>query len=47
MVKVAFVLPVPNSKIIGGYKVTYEYANFLAEHGLDVTIIYNAHNGDN
>ncbi len=47
MVKVAFVLPVPNSKIIGGYKVTYEYANFLVEQGIDVTIIYNAHNGDN
>ncbi len=47
MVKVAVVLPVPNQKIIGGYKIAYEYANYLAERGMDVTIIYNAHDGDN
>jgi glycosyltransferase involved in cell wall biosynthesis len=47
MVRVAFALPVPNSKIIGGYKVVYEYANYLAGQGIDVTIFYNAHNGDN
>ena len=47
MVKVAIALPVPNQKIIGGYKVAYEYANYLAENGLDVSIIYNAHDGEN
>lgn len=47
MVKIAIALPVPNLKIIGGYKVIYEYANYLAEKGCDITIIYNAHNGDN
>lgn len=47
MVRIAFALPVPNSKIIGGYKVVYEYANFLAEKGLDVSLVYNAHNGEN
>lgn len=47
MVKIAIALPVPNQKIIGGYKVAYEYANYLAENKLDVSIIYNAHNGEN
>lgn len=47
MVKIAFVLPVPNSKIIGGYKVIYEYANYIVNAGYDVTIIYNAHKGEN
>lgn len=32
MVKIAIALPVPNQKIIGGYKVAYEYANYLAEN---------------
>lgn len=47
MVKIAFALPVPNMKIIGGYKVVYEYANYLVEQGFDVAIVYNAHDGDN
>ena len=47
MVKVAVALPVPNQKIIGGYKVVYEYTNYLAENGLDVSIIYNSHDGEN
>jgi len=47
MVKIAFALPVPNAKIIGGYKVVYEYSNYLASKGCDVTIFYNAHNGIN
>lgn len=47
MVKIAFALPVPNSKIIGGYKVVYEYANYIAKKNCDVTILYNAHQGDN
>ena len=47
MVKIAFALPVPNSKIIGGYKVVYEYANYMASKGCNVTLFYNAHNGEN
>lgn len=47
MDKIAFVLPVPNAKIIGGYKIVYEYANYICGEGYDVTIIYNAHNGEN
>lgn len=47
MVKVAVALPVPNQKIIGGYKVAYEYANFLDQKGMDVSIVYNAHDGEN
>lgn len=47
MVKIAFALPVPNAKIIGGYKVVYEYANYLASKGCQVTLIYNAHKGEN
>ena len=47
MVKVAFALPVPNQKIIGGYKVAYEYANYLDQKGMDVSIVYNAHDGEN
>lgn len=47
MVKIAVALPVPNQKIIGGYKIAYEYANYLAKNGLDVSIIYNAHDGEN
>lgn len=45
--KIAFVLPVPNWKFIGGYKVVYEYANYIATHGNDVTIFYNARKGKN
>ena len=47
MVKVAFALPVTNQKIIGGYKVAYEYATYLAQKGMDVSIVYNAHDGEN
>lgn len=45
--KVAFVLPPPMFKIAGGYKVVYQYANYLAEKGLDVTIFYDTRKGDN
>lgn len=47
MKKIAFVLPVPNMKIIGGYKVVYEYANYICEQGYDVSLIYNSHDGKN
>lgn len=47
MKKIAFILPVPNNKIIGGYKVIYEYSNFLSKNGFEVTLFYNAHRGYN
>lgn len=45
--KIAIVLPVPQWKIIGGYKVVYEYTNYIVSQGHDVTIFYNAHEGEN
>lgn len=33
--------------IAGGYKVVYQYANFLVSEGHDVTIYYDLHNGVN
>ena len=44
---VAFILPMPSRKINGGYKVVYEYANYLASNGNGVTILYNADKGNN
>ena len=35
---VHLVLPAPSPVPIGGYKVAYEYANALADLGLDVTV---------
>ena len=45
--KIGFVLPMPTTKIVGGYKVVYEYANYLAQKGHDVTIFYNSDKGRN
>ena len=45
--KIGFVLPMPTTKIVGGYKVVYEYANYLAQKGNDVTIFYNSEKGRN
>lgn len=44
---VSFILPMPTFKIVGGYKMVYEYSNYLAEHGIKVCIIYNCNNGVN
>ena len=33
--------------IAGGYKVVYQYANFLVSEGHDVIIYYDLHNGVN
>lgn len=33
--------------IAGGYKVVYQYSNFLVNNGHDVTIYYDLHNGEN
>ncbi|MCC4388264.1 glycosyltransferase family 4 protein [Limosilactobacillus reuteri] len=45
--KIGFVLPMPTTKIVGGYKVVYECANYLAQKGHDVTIFYNSDKGRN
>lgn len=43
MKKIAFVLPRPTQKIVGGFKVVYDYARYLSQHETDVTIIYDCH----
>lgn len=43
MKKIAFVLPRPTQKIVGGFKVVYDYTRYLSQHGIDVTIIYDCH----
>lgn len=45
--KIAFVLPMPTMKIVGGYKVVYEYANFLVTSGNEVTLFYDSREGKN
>ena len=44
---VCFLLPMATTKIVGGYKVIYEYANYLAFKGLNVCIVYNSNFGNN
>lgn len=38
--KISFVLPTYSRKLSGGKKIIYEYANFLANNGHDVTLYY-------
>lgn len=38
--KITFILPPNLNKPIGGYKIVYQYANWLDEHGFDVSICY-------
>ena len=45
--KIAFILPMPTIKIVGGYKKVYEYANYLSLKGNKVTIFYNSNRGKN
>lgn len=45
--RIAFLLPMPTTKIVGGYKVVYEYANYLANRGNEVSIFYNSDKGLN
>lgn len=47
MIRVNFVLPPALKKAAGGYKVVYQYANALAERGIDVCIYYNSRKGEN
>ena len=44
---VVFVLPMPTLKIVGGYKMIYEYANYIANKNHKVCIVYNALKGKN
>ncbi|WP_050638541.1 glycosyltransferase family 4 protein [Candidatus Stoquefichus sp. SB1] len=44
---IVFVLPMPTNKIVGGYKMVYEYSNYLVNKGLTVCLIYNGCNGKN
>ena len=39
------VLPTNSRKPIGGYKVTYEYANGLAARGHQVTVVHRRFRG--
>lgn len=45
--KIAFLLPMPTTKIVGGYKVVYEYANYLSDQGNKVSIVFNSDKGRN
>ncbi|MGS0724744.1 glycosyltransferase family 4 protein [Shewanella sp. 0m-11] len=38
--KVGFVLPGPRRETVGGYKVVYQYADYLASQGVNVSILY-------
>lgn len=38
--RINFLLPAYYSDPIGGYRVVYEYANFLAARGHDITVVY-------
>lgn len=40
MTRVNFVLPTNYNRPIGGYKIVYQYANWLIEQGFDVSICY-------
>ena len=39
--RITFILPGPNPKPIGGYRVVYDYADRLAERGHQVTILFS------
>ena len=42
-----FVLPMPTMRIVGGYKMVYEYANYISKKGYKVCIMYNGCKGNN
>ena len=42
---IVFFLPEVSTKPIGGYKVVYEYANFLAKDGYNVVVFYEGYPG--
>lgn len=43
---ISFLLPAISNSPCGGYKVVYEYANYLACRGYDVSIIYPCYHGN-
>lgn len=43
MKNITFVLPRPATRIVGGFKVVYEYANYLVKNGYDISIVYDCH----
>lgn len=43
--KISFVLPGVSRVPVGGYKMTFEYANRLCERGHDVTLIFHCYSG--
>ena len=45
--KVNVYLPGVHFKIMGGYKVVYQYCNYLVNKGYDVCIYYNEFDGKN
>lgn len=45
--KINFVLPPPSLKIAGGYKVVYQYANYLSKNNIKVNIIFYCNKGRN
>ncbi len=45
--KINFFLPEVYKGIAGGFKVVYQYSNYLASKGHDVRIYYNLKNGEN
>ena len=49
MLKINIVLPgfSVKEKVNGGYKVIYQYSNYLSENGFDICIYYNLMNGVN
>lgn len=42
MLRVTFLLPLPGTDPIGGFKVAYEYANYLVEQGHAVSVVHPA-----
>lgn len=43
MKRISFLLPIISLKPAGGYKIVYEYANYLAKTGYEVDIVYPAY----
>ena len=39
--RIGFVLPAPRTVIAGGYKIIYDYANYLAEKNYSIIILYD------
>ncbi|MDX1303668.1 glycosyltransferase family 4 protein [Photobacterium sp.] len=42
--KVGFILPGPRRESVGGYKIVYQYADYLSSEGFDVSVLYPTNN---